>query len=161
MPSSSDGGPSPSRGSSPSSPSNPSRRSPPPQSEPDASPAATHQPTAAEGTRSGGRLAGSCSWGKILEKRAKRALILSGPRHGVKSDRLLVVFGRTEDLSLKGIDLAARAAAITQKTLHLKQLQLIVRGGAENEGDTLRKRLYEIAGSTSFEIVVRAYSPNL
>src|SRR6476620_11266495 len=89
MPSSSDGGPSPSRGSSPSSPSNPSRRSPPPQSEPDASPAATHQPTAAEGTRSGGRLAGSCSWGKILEKRAKRALILSGPRHGVKSDRLL------------------------------------------------------------------------
>src|SRR3954469_5189196 len=89
MPSSSDGGPSPSRGSSPSSPSNPSRRSPPPQSEPDASPAATHQPPAAEGTRSGGRLAGSCSWGKILEKRAKRALILSGPRHGVKSDRLL------------------------------------------------------------------------
>src|SRR3954454_19780943 len=89
MPSSSDGGPSPSRGSSPSSPSNPSRRSPPPQSEPDASPAATHQPTAAEGTRSGGRLAGSCSWGTILEKRAKRALILSGPRHGVKSDRLL------------------------------------------------------------------------
>src|SRR3954468_2623953 len=87
--SSSDGGPSPSRGSSPSSPSNPSRRSPPPQSEPDASPAATHQPTAAEGTRSGGRLAGSCSWGTILEKRAKRALILSGPRHGVKSDRLL------------------------------------------------------------------------
>jgi glycosyltransferase involved in cell wall biosynthesis len=73
----------------------------------------------------------------------------------------LIVFGRTEDLSLKGIDLAARAAAITQKTLHLKQLQLIVRGGAENEGDTLRKRLYEIAGSTSFEIVVRAYSPNL
>src|SRR3954471_21036171 len=89
MPSSSDGGPSPSRGSSPPSPSNPSRRSPPPQSEPDASPAATHQPTAAEGTRSGGRLAGSCSWGTILEKRAKRALILSGPRHGVKSDRLL------------------------------------------------------------------------
>src|SRR3954454_18575707 len=93
MPSSSDGGPSPSRGSSPSSPSNPSRRSPPPQSEPDASPAATHQPTAAEGTRSGGRLAGSCSWGKILEKRAKRALILSGPRHGVKSDRLLALLG--------------------------------------------------------------------
>src|SRR6185436_10413212 len=91
MPSSSDGGPSPSRGSSPSSRSNPSRRSPPPQSEPDASPAATHQPTAAEGTRSGGRSAGSCSWGTILEKRAKRALILSGPRHGVKFDRLLVL----------------------------------------------------------------------
>src|SRR3954463_9291350 len=104
MPSSSDGGPSPSRGSSPSSPSNPSRRSPPPQSEPDASPAATHQPTAAEGTRSGGRLAGSCSWGTILEKRAKRALILSGPRHGVKSDRLLA--GKRRD----GRRLAARTA---------------------------------------------------
>jgi hypothetical protein len=29
--------------------------------------------------------------GNILEKRSKRALILSGQPHGVKSDRLLVV----------------------------------------------------------------------
>src|SRR3954451_16587197 len=122
MPSSSDGGPSPSRGSSPSSPSNPSRRSPPPQSEPDASPAATHQPTAAEGTRSGGRLAASCSWGKILEKRAKRALILSGPRHGVKSDRLLgktaqptFKIGRTRNSSIVHYSLRKQDMSATKR----------------------------------------------
>src|SRR3954470_19191163 len=93
MPSSSDGGPGPSRGSSPPPPPHHAQIQAVDHLDHEASQMLLRQPLVNRRRQKEPGLAVDrpevAHGGEILEKRSKRALILSGPPHGVKSDRLL------------------------------------------------------------------------
>ena len=110
MPSSSDGGPNPSRGSSPSSPSNPSHL------DHKAGQVLLRQPLVNRRRQKEPGLDRPevAHRGNILEKRSKRALSLSGSPHGVKSDRLLEIALPHVDIDL----IYATPANITGRTIY-------------------------------------------
>lgn len=74
-------------------------------------------------------------------------------------DFQILLLGRAEDLTLKGLDIAARAVAQASRSLK-KRLILVVRGVPADKEDGLRDYLYRIAGSRNFNLLPRPYSPD-
>lgn len=73
----------------------------------------------------------------------------------------VLLFGRGEDVLLKGLDLAVCATAKVNPSLFKRPVRLFIRGAPINTGDTLRSRLLQIAGEAGFELMVREYTTDL
>lgn len=72
----------------------------------------------------------------------------------------ILVLGRLEDVSIKGIDLAARAMGLVRgrRSDTATPLELVVRGAAPKSSNDLRIRLQGWARTRQLDVVVRPYS---
>ncbi|MEU4801690.1 glycosyltransferase [Actinosynnema sp. NPDC023587] len=72
----------------------------------------------------------------------------------------VLLFGRAEDESLKGLDLAAAAfaKAVRYRGPTAGPVELVVRGADQDTCESLRTKMIEWSGSKSGNIVVRPYS---
>jgi glycosyltransferase involved in cell wall biosynthesis len=72
-----------------------------------------------------------------------------------------LVLGRVEDFELKGVDIAAKALDIVNKSLNDENKPvLVIRGAQVGTGDELKKRVQQIA-LDGLEIRTKEYSANL
>lgn len=70
----------------------------------------------------------------------------------------ILVAGRTEDLELKGLDIASSAfGAVQDLWTGEEELELVVRGAPVGQAGMLRTQLIEFSGRASANIVVRPY----
>lgn len=70
----------------------------------------------------------------------------------------ILVAGRTEDLELKGLDIAASAfGTLLERWTGDEELELVVRGAPAGQTETLRISLLGYAGRSAANIVVRPY----
>ncbi|MFJ3894494.1 glycosyltransferase family 4 protein [Streptomyces sp. NPDC090083] len=81
---------------------------------------------------------------------------LTAPRRPPASRHVLVL-GRTEDIGLKGLDIAARAVAAVP-VLPGPPLTLLVRGAAADECDGLHETLVKVSGLARERVDVRPYT---
>ncbi|HEX5746019.1 MAG TPA: glycosyltransferase [Archangium sp.] len=84
------------------------------------------------------------------------------PLDGPPRDVQILLPGRAEDATLKGLDIATRAVALASKSTQFvnEKLILLVRGAPARTGEQLRKDLYGASGSTAFDLRVKPYSAN-
>lgn len=73
----------------------------------------------------------------------------------------ILIFGRTDDVLLKGLDIAAKAVARTHRHRgeRATAVELVVRGAVDGTSERLRDRLREYSGLPELRIVVRPYTP--
>jgi len=69
-----------------------------------------------------------------------------------------LVLGRAEDLSLKGLDIAARAVALVAERRPGFKVRLMVRGAPQGSGDELRKKMISLARRPGLDVRVREYT---
>ncbi|MFI0485218.1 glycosyltransferase [Actinomadura sp. 9N215] len=74
----------------------------------------------------------------------------------------ILVFGRTEDVQLKGLDLAAKAVARTDlyRGERAERIELVVRGARPGGSEKLRDLLRTHSGLPRVRITVRPYTPD-
>ncbi|WP_131738585.1 glycosyltransferase family 4 protein [Actinomadura roseirufa] len=72
----------------------------------------------------------------------------------------ILVFGRTEDAFLKGLDLAAKAVGRVHsfRGAAATRIELVVRGAPPGHSESLRRRLHEAAGVPGLMITVRPFT---
>lgn len=72
----------------------------------------------------------------------------------------VLLLGRVEDVTLKGLDIAAAAVAkaAEERTYDLPKLELVIRGAKPNEMDQLHAELLNSVGNGQLNIVVRAFT---
>jgi glycosyltransferase involved in cell wall biosynthesis/tetratricopeptide (TPR) repeat protein len=71
-----------------------------------------------------------------------------------------LVLGRTDDLDLKGLDIAARAMGLLTDGLFALEPRLVIRGASLGTGDQLRAQLLEVSGRPGVKINVKEYTEN-
>ncbi|MFP3559262.1 glycosyltransferase [Paraburkholderia sp. SIMBA_049] len=82
-------------------------------------------------------------------------------RPGLPPEMHCLLLGRAEDLTLKGLDIAASALGrVTQRNKLSMSPRLIVRGAPIGTGGSLRTKLMEFGGG-KLEVEVRDYSANV
>ncbi|TYK50516.1 glycosyltransferase [Actinomadura decatromicini] len=86
------------------------------------------------------------------------------PREAPPGKPIVLVFGRVEDATLKGVDLAARAigaaAGALRESRAATEVELIVRGVPEDSSEELRRKIIEWAEQPSLLVTPRVYSAN-
>lgn len=82
-------------------------------------------------------------------------------RRSLPPNVTVLLLGRTDDIELKGQDLAARAVAGAAADGGLPTVRLRVRGAAPEECDELRAQLVGRSGLTRDQVDVRAYSDDV
>lgn len=73
--------------------------------------------------------------------------------------RRVLIMGRAEDDSLKGLDIAARAVAFASRS-HPKRIELVIRGSPQELCAELRSKLIDLSGDPSLDVVVKPYTSN-
>ena len=72
----------------------------------------------------------------------------------------ILLFGRLEDESQKGLDLAARAVglAVTRREASSEEIEFVIRGSQPGSTNRLREKISDLSGLPSLAVVVRPYS---
>lgn len=83
--------------------------------------------------------------------------ITPGPRPTVPPKRQVLVLGRTDDVELKGLDIAVRAVAAVPAH-HGEPLGLLVRGAPSAECDALHRNLVGLSGLARERLDVRPFT---